>query len=126
MHRVQLPVANRRIHRSGLEAGPGQDGRHHLASKWLHQRAGRCQHSGGLAKQPYYGQLHQWAKNNLQKGIYVIVFVNDNATLIMPDQDVPLGRMLPADGLTVRRNGNAYEARLIPGGAAIPPMPAPG
>ena len=77
-------------------------------------------------KQPYYGQLRQWARNNLPKGIYIIVFVNDNATLIMPDQDLPLGRMLPTDGLAVRRNGNAYEARLVPGGAAMPPMPGPG
>jgi hypothetical protein len=77
-------------------------------------------------KQPYLGQLQQWARNNLPKGIYIIVFVNDNATLIMPDQDVPLGRMMPTDGIAVRRNGNAYEARLIPGGAAMPPMPPPG
>ena len=76
-------------------------------------------------KQPYYGQLHQWARNNLQKGIYVIVFVNQMATLIMPDQDVPIGPMMPTDGLAVRRNGNAYEARLIPGGAVTPPMPPP-
>src|SRR5215475_1746836 len=74
-------------------------------------------------KQPYYGQLHQWARNNLQKGIYVIVFVNEMATLIMPDQEVPIGLMMPTDGLAVRRNGNAYEARLVPGGAVMPPMP---
>ncbi|HWZ40457.1 MAG TPA: hypothetical protein VNY08_19365 [Bradyrhizobium sp.] len=77
-------------------------------------------------KQPYLGQLQQWARNNLPKGIYVIVFVNEHATLIMPDGDVPLGPMMPTDGLAVRRNGNAYEARLIPGGATMPPMPAPG
>jgi hypothetical protein len=81
---------------------------------------------GARRKQPYYGQLHQWAKNNLQKGIYVIVFVNEMATLIVPDQDVPLGPMQPTDGIAVRRSGNAYEARLIPGGAADPPIPPPG
>jgi hypothetical protein len=80
---------------------------------------------GAWRKQPYYGQLHQWARNNLQKGIYVIVFVNEIATLIMPDQDVPLGPMQPTDGIAVRRSGNAYEARLIPGGAPSP-MPPPG
>jgi hypothetical protein len=70
--------------------------------------------------------LHQWAKNNLQKGIYVIVFVNEMATLIMPDQDVLLGPMQPTDGIAVRRSGDAYEARLIPGGAAGPPIPPAG
>jgi hypothetical protein len=34
--------------------------------------------------------------------------------------------MMPTDGVAVRRNGNAYEARLIPGGATMPSMPAPG
>ncbi len=52
-------------------------------------------------KQPYYDQLRQWAKNNLQKGIRVIVLVNDTATLIMPDQDVPLGPVRPSDGISV-------------------------
>ena len=33
-------------------------------------------------KQPYYDQLHPWARNNFDKEIYVLVFVNDEATLI--------------------------------------------
>lgn len=77
---------------------------------------------GAWRKQPYYDQIRQWAKNNLQKGIHVIVFVNDNATLIMPDQDLPLGPMKPTDGLLVRKNAVAgrvtYEATLIPGAVA--------
>jgi hypothetical protein len=74
-------------------------------------------------KQPYYDELHHWAKTNLPKGIHVIVFVNDIATLIMPDDTVPLGAMKPTDILVVRTNstpGSAkYEATLIPGGAAV-------
>jgi hypothetical protein len=70
-------------------------------------------------KQPYYDELHEWAKKNLDKGIHVIVFVNDIATLIMPDDTVPLGPMKPTDQLTVRRNVGAgaakYEATLTPG-----------
>ena len=44
----------------------------------------------------------------------------------MPDQDVPIGPMNATDGLAVRRNGNAYEVRLIPAAAGAPPMPPPG
>jgi hypothetical protein len=69
-------------------------------------------------KQPYYGQLHQWARN--------IVFVEVMATLIMPDQDVPIGPMNATDGLAVRRNGNAYEVRLIPAAMGGPPAQPPG
>ena len=75
-------------------------------------------------KQPYYDQLRQWSRNNLQKGIHVIVFVNEMATLIMPDQDVPLGPMKPTDGLSVRRKlgagAGAYEVALIPDAHAPP------
>jgi hypothetical protein len=49
----------------------------------------------------------------LQRGVHVIVFVNDEATLIMPDQDVPLGPMKPTDGFSVRQvlgaGGMKYE-----------------
>jgi hypothetical protein len=64
-------------------------------------------------KQPYHDQLRRWAASSLQKGRHVIVFVNDVATLIMPDQDVPLGVMNPADGFAVRQTfgpgGPTYE-----------------
>lgn len=53
-------------------------------------------------KQPYYGHLHQWAADNLSKGVHVLVFVNDVATLIMPEQDLLLGPMKPTDGFSVR------------------------
>jgi hypothetical protein len=53
-------------------------------------------------KQPYYGQLHQWAADNLSKGIHVLVVVNETATLIMPNQDLSLGTMKPTDGFSVR------------------------
>jgi len=71
-------------------------------------------------KQPYYDDLHHWAKNNLEKGIHVIVFVNQIATLIMPDEAVLLGPMKPTDRLTVRPNSAPglakYEVTLLPGG----------
>jgi len=75
-------------------------------------------------RQPYHGELRQWAKNNLQKGMFVIVFVNYEATLIMPDQDLPLGRLQPTDRLSVlsRSGGGApYEVTILPGAAAGPP-----
>ena len=64
-------------------------------------------------KQPYHGQLRRLAETNLRDGRHVIVFVNDMATLIMPGQDLPLGRMKPTDGFAVRQtfgpNGPTYE-----------------
>jgi hypothetical protein len=69
-------------------------------------------------KQPYHNDLRLWARNNLQRGVHVIVFVNDEATLIMPDQDVPLGPMKPTDGFSVRQTfgagGMKYEVTRTP------------
>jgi hypothetical protein len=74
--------------------------------------------SSAWRKQPYYDQLRQWAQKNLAKGIYVIVFVNDIATLIMPNQDLLLGPMKPTDSISLRSNvvqgALTYEATLIP------------
>jgi hypothetical protein len=69
-------------------------------------------------RQPYLDQLRQWARNNLPKGWYVVVFVNELATLILPDQEMPLGALKPNDGLAVRQTsgpgGVNYEVTVIP------------
>jgi hypothetical protein len=72
-------------------------------------------------RQPYCEQLRGWATKNLQLGIYVVVFVNDTATLILPDKEVPLGQFRPTDRLAVRRNGGGYEAKVIASGEAATP-----
>jgi hypothetical protein len=73
---------------------------------------------GAWLKQPYYNDLQLWAKNNLPKGIHVIVFVNDIATLIMPDDTVPLGPMKRTDRLVLRTSSRPgmpkYTAMLVP------------
>ena len=76
---------------------------------------------GAWLKQPYYNDLHLWAKNNLSKGVHVIIFVNDIATLIMPDDTVLLGPMKPTDRLVLRTSSRPgmpkYQAMLVPVGA---------
>jgi hypothetical protein len=36
--------------------------------------------------------------------------------LVLPDQEIPLGPLRENDGIAVRKIGNGYEARVIPGG----------
>jgi hypothetical protein len=48
-------------------------------------------------KEPYYGQLKRWAAGALREKRHVIVFLNQNATVILPDRDVPLGLIAPGD-----------------------------
>jgi len=124
MRRVQLHVADRGSAACALEARPVED----VITIFPPNGFIYVQVDPGAPsawrKQPYYDQLRRWAKNNLPKGICVVVFVNDVATVIMPDRDVPLGAMKPTDGISVRRNlasgSAAYEVTVIPGAAGLP------
>ncbi len=57
-------------------------------------------------RQPYYDQLRLWAKRNPHLGMYVLVGVNYEVTLILPEQDVPLGPMKYTDRIWLRNSGN--------------------
>jgi len=68
-------------------------------------------------RQPYHGQLRLLSKSNMAKGHLVIVFVGELATLILPDQDVPLG-VLTLDqvvsvSLETGASGSVYEVRIF-------------
>lgn len=54
-------------------------------------------------KAPYYDQLRAWARSLIDKGRHVIVFVNDQAMLIMPEEAIALGPMKPTDNLRIER-----------------------
>ncbi len=60
--------------------------------------------------------------------MHVVVFVNELATLVLPDQDVPLGPVTPQQVITVRTEagpgGAVYEikvatTRTLPDGQTI-------
>lgn len=64
-------------------------------------------------REPYRSDLAAWAQQMLGHRLHVIVFVGENATLIMPDQEVPLGPMRPDEGFSIKRvfsgGGARYE-----------------
>ena len=62
-------------------------------------------------KEPYYDELRQLARNNLESGIYVVVSLNDTFTLILPDLDVPLRPQGPIDRIVVSKRPGAGGAR---------------
>src|SRR5581483_11750712 len=67
-------------------------------------------------RQPYHGQLRVLAKSNMAKGHLVIVFVGELATLVLPDQDVPLGVLTLDQVVSVMLEpgpgGGAYEIKI--------------
>lgn len=68
-------------------------------------------------RQPYHSQLRLLAKSNMAKGHLVIVFVGELATLILPDQDVPLGVLtldeLISVTLEASLSGGFYEVKVF-------------
>jgi hypothetical protein len=53
-------------------------------------------------REPYYGQLKQWAAASLPEKRHVVVFVNKSATVVLPDRDVALGILEPGDRIVAR------------------------
>jgi hypothetical protein len=68
-------------------------------------------------RQPYHDQLRALSKSNMLKGHLVVVLVNELATLILPDQDVPLGVLKPEQVLSVTLeagpNGSVYDVKIF-------------
>ena len=68
-------------------------------------------------KEPYFSRLKAMAEHLLKDRRHVLVFVNGNATLIMPTGPVPIGPMSPEDGFVVRETftakGKDYIAERV-------------
>jgi hypothetical protein len=56
---------------------------------------------GAWRKPPYYQRLHAMAKTLLEQKRHLLMFVGDQATLVMPDEDVPLGKMTAEDNFRI-------------------------
>ena len=54
-------------------------------------------------REPYRSELARWSGQLLKSGRHLLVFVNDDATLIIENEAVPLGRMTPGEGFRVGR-----------------------
>lgn len=58
-------------------------------------------------KEPFYGQIRAWARAALASRRQVIVMVGDNATVVLPDADVPVGRVSPGDRIVMHEQAGA-------------------
>lgn len=69
-------------------------------------------------REPYLSGLTGLAAELLPQGRHVVVFVNREATLIMPTGPLPLGPMSPEDGFVVRQTFSGgrpgYAAERVP------------
>jgi hypothetical protein len=58
---------------------------------------------GAWRKAPYYDRLRAMAKMLIDQRRHVIMFAGDEATLIMPDDALPLGKWTPQDNFRVEQ-----------------------
>ncbi len=52
---------------------------------------------GAWRREPYFSGLRSLARTILSERRHVVMFLGEDATLVMPDEAVPLGRMTAAD-----------------------------
>jgi hypothetical protein len=66
---------------------------------------------------PYHTQLRGLSKSNMARGHLVVVLIGELATLILPDQDVPLGVLKPDQVISVSLetgpNGSVYDIKVL-------------
>ena len=57
--------------------------------------------------------LRDWSKQLLARNTHLLILIGEEAFVIMPDQDVPLGRVNPDHGFMLKRSlgpaGMVYE-----------------
>jgi hypothetical protein len=72
---------------------------------------------GSWRKPPYYDQLRKMAGAMLPQRRHVIMFSGENATLVMPDEPLPLGRMTASDNFRIEQafgpNGPTWRATKL-------------
>ena len=63
-------------------------------------------------REPYYAMLKKFAQVFVRIDQKVLVNLNGETTVVLPDRDVPIGRVGPGDEIVVWRELAAYNAQL--------------
>lgn len=57
-------------------------------------------------REPYYSQIKRWSAEGLPRAKCTLVFVDKQATLVLPDADQPLGELGPQDRINIGPGGD--------------------
>jgi hypothetical protein len=63
-------------------------------------------------REPYYAVLKKFSEVFFRIDQKVLVNLNGHITVILPDRDVPIGRVTAGDEIVLSREGSAFCARL--------------
>ena len=65
-------------------------------------------------RQPYHRRLREWAARAFDENKRIVVMVGSEATVVLPDRDVPLGVLAADDEIVLSRVGDSYHAERRP------------
>ncbi len=60
--------------------------------------------------QPYYGRMKEWSARAFKEDKRIVAMLLGEATVLLPDRDVPIGVLAPDDEIVLSRDGNGYFA----------------
>jgi hypothetical protein len=63
-------------------------------------------------RQPYYAALKEWAQRAFKDNKKIVILVAGEATVVLPDRDVPLGPLTDGDEIVLFKEGPGYGAEL--------------
>jgi hypothetical protein len=63
-------------------------------------------------REPYYAALKQYSEVFFRLDQKVLVNLGGHITVVLPDRDVPIGRIVPGEEIILWREGSAYCAGL--------------
>jgi hypothetical protein len=76
--------------------------------------------------QPYYGRLKEWSGRAFNEGKRIVAVVaGGEATVLLPDRDVPIGVLGPDDEIVLSRPGSGYHAERRKRSGSLAGDPAP-
>jgi hypothetical protein len=70
--------------------------------------------------EPYYSRLRDWAARAFEENKRILAMVSGEATIVLPDRDVPLGVLAPDDEIVLSREGSSYRAKVRRKPQAVP------
>ena len=75
--------------------------------------------------QPYYGRLKEWSARAFPEDKRIVAIVRGEATVLLPDRDVPIGVLGPQDEILLARTAAGYNAVKRHRPQAVPTGGAP-
>jgi hypothetical protein len=75
--------------------------------------------------QPYYGRMKEWTARAFPEDKRIVAMVRGEATVLLPDRDVPIGVLGPQDEIILSRTAAGYNAVKRRRAQAIPASGAP-